>query len=158
MNILLRELTQEDWELMLAWRNDEQISMGFYNNLKLVTWEELVEQILTGNKKLNGTKNFVVILERNEVKRRVGIVTIEQLEHWGPELGYYIGEKPLWGKGIGKEAVKIATEYIKKCGRDYARVTILHNNTRSIRLVKSLGFKYMGFNKSGEKGWYQKKL
>lgn len=85
------------------------------------------------------------------------MVTIGQMEHWSPEIGYYIGEVSLWGKGIGKEAVKLALDYLHQNGKEYCHTTILDNNERSIRLVKSLGFEYLGPAREGE-SWYQKKL
>ena len=111
-------------------------------------------------------KNFIIIYEKKvqvedfgfEVEeRRIGGLTIGQLDHWSPEIGYYIGEKSLWGKGIGKEVVKAAMEWIKEYGRDYTHTTVKDDNERSIRLLTSLGFERLGPARPGE-SWYQKKI
>lgn len=87
----------------------------------------------------------------------IGVVTVGQLDHYEPEIGYYIGEVSLWGKGYGREAVRLGLEYIKEYGRGYCHTTILDSNQRSVKLIKSLGFKRLGKAREGE-SWYQKKL
>ena len=149
MNVLLREAIDNDLDLMFLWRNDPEIYQSFYTQDKKLTWDEHISWWKSRNK---DWRTFVIIHNL----RPVGIVTIGQLDHWCPELGYYI-DRLFWDKGIGKEAVKKGLEYIKKYGREYAHTTILDINERSIRLVKSLGFKYLGTAREGE-SWYQKKL
>ena len=150
MRVSLCEATQSDWELMLAWRSNPDLYQGFYTQDKPLTWDEHIKWIESRNK---DWRTFIILYEG----RRVGIVTVANLDHWAPEVGFYVGEKNLWGKGIGKEAVGLGLEYIKSYDRDYARTTILNNNYRSIRLIKSLGFEYLGPAREGE-SWWQKKL
>ena len=85
------------------------------------------------------------------------MVNIGQLDHWSPEIGYFVGEVSLWGKGVGKEAVRQSLGWLKEYGKEYAHTTILDNNTVSIKLIESLGFKKFGKARECE-SWYQKKL
>jgi len=148
--ILLRFATEADLPLMLAWRSQEKVYQGFYTQREPLKWEEHIHWFKGRNQ---DWVTFIIIYET----RPVGVVVIGQLDHWSPEIGYYVGEVSLWGKGIGKEAVKSALSWIKSGGKEYAHTTILDNNKRSISLIKSLGFKKFGKAREGE-SWYQRKL
>lgn len=148
--ISLCEATQNDWELMIAWRSDPDIYQGFYTQKKPLVWEEHVSWIKSRNK---DWRTFIIIYD----DRRVGTVTIGQLDHWSPEIGYYVGEKSLWRKGVGRAAVSLGLEYIRNYGREYVHTTILDSNERSIKLIKGLGFERLGPARPGE-SWYHVKL
>lgn len=150
MDIYLRPTIESDYLLTMAWRSNPDLYQGFYQQGKPLKWEEHIAWYLSRNK---DWRNFIIMFD----DRPVGVVTIGQLDHWSPEIGYYIGETTLWGKGIGKEAVRLALEYIKGCGKDYCHTTILKTNQRSIRLVKSLGFEYMAEARKGEL-WFRLKF
>jgi len=135
---------------MLAWRSNPDIYQGFVTQNSPLFWEE---HIAWWQSRPETWRSFIILYEG----RPVGVVTIGQLEHWSPEIGYYIGEVSLWGKGLGKEAVSLALQWLKEHGKHYAHTTILDNNKRSIKLVKSLGFKWLGKARDGE-SWYQIKL
>jgi len=150
MNIYLRPLIEVDYPLTMAWRSNPLVYEGFYQQEEPLKWEEHINWIRSRNQ---DWRNFIVMYD----DRPVGIVTVCQLDYWSPEIGYYIGEVSLWGKGIGKEAVRLGLEYIKNYGRDYCHTTVLENNERSIRLLKSLGFEYMDEAREGEI-WMSKKL
>jgi len=146
----LREITHDDLELTMTWRSDPDTYQGFYTQQKPLTWEEHYNWNKNRNK---DWRTFVIILN----DRRIGVVTIGQLDHWCPEIGFYIGEKSLWGQGYGKKAVQLGLDWIKNYGRDYVHTTVLKSNTRSLRLLKSLGFKILGDARENE-AWMQKKL
>ena len=150
MEILLRDAQYHDLELIMAWRSTPLIYEGFYTQNRPLTWEEHTNWWNSRNK---DWRNFIIIYEL----RKVGSLTIGQLDHWSPEIGYLIGEVTLWGKGIGREAVKLALQYIKDYGKDYCHTTVLKNNERSLRLLGSLGFKILGDAREGE-FWLTKNL
>ena len=152
MTVSLRLATEQDLELMMAWRSSPFVYEGFYTQKAPLTWEEHWKWF---HNRGNWWKIFIIQYDDKVTRvRDVGVVTVGQLEHWSPEPGYYLGEVSLWGKGIGREAVLLALQYIKNYGREYARTTILDTNSRSIKLAKSLGFKYSGVARVGE-SWYQ---
>ena len=148
--LFLRKAVEVDLPLIMAWRSNPLIYQGFYQQTKPLTWEEHIDWWHSRNQ---DWREFVITLD----DRAIGVVSIGQLDHWSPEIGYLIGEISLWGMGYGKEAVKLACEWLKFEGRQYAHTTILDNNERSIRLIKSLGFEYLGEARKGE-SWYQKKF
>jgi|TARA_R100001530_G_scaffold118602_1_gene85734 RimJ/RimL family protein N-acetyltransferase len=147
---VLQKATRDDLELIMAWRSNPLVFQGFYQQQKPLTWDEHIRWWESRNQ---DWREFIVLREN----RRVGVVTIGQLEHWSPEIGYFIGETTLWGEGVGRDAVKLGMGYIRNYGRDYCHTTVLKNNERSLRLLKSLGFSTLGDARRGEV-WLQKKL
>lgn len=154
-DVSLRLMTKEDLPLTLAWRSNKVVYDGFYTQgrtQKPMTWEE--------HKKWNESRMlsdfwrmFIIVYD----DRPVGVVSISMLEHWTAEIGLYIGEVTLWDKGIGKEVLKLALEYIKGYGKEYCHTTIPKNNERALRLFRSLGFAYMAEARE-EEVWVTKKL
>lgn len=135
---------------MLAFRNSPLVYQGFYRQREPLVWEEHCAWFRSRN---SDWRTFIVLYG----DRPVGIVTIGQLDHWSPEIGYHIGEVSLWGKGVGKEAVRLGCKYIKNYGREYCHTTVLKDNLRSVKLLKSLGFEYMAQARLGEI-WMTRKL
>ncbi len=89
--------------------------------------------------------------------RDIGVVNIGQLDHWSPEIGVYLGEVTLWGKGYGKLSIELALEWLSNHGYKHCHTTILDSNERSIRLFESLGFKRLGDARQNE-SWYNRTL
>lgn len=56
-------------------------------------------------------------------------------EYWG-----YIGEKELWGRGIGRWMVEQAVERGRERGVDNVYLKVSQENTRAINLYKRCGF------------------
>ncbi len=128
---------------MMAWRSDPDIYQGFYQQTKPLTW---IEHINWLNSRNQDWRNFIIWMNG----RRIGVVTIGQLDHWSPEIGYYIGEKSLWGQGYGCKAVELATEVIKGLGKAYCHTTVKTDNKASLRLLEKLGFEIMADARPGE--------
>ena len=152
--IILRDATQADLPLIMAWRSHPLNYQGFYQQKEPLKWQEHIDWWESRNK---DWWEFVIVLIEGTQMRDIGVLTIGQLDHWCPEIGYFIGETSLWGKGLGKQAVILALDWLKEHGKEYCHTTILDNNARSIRLVKSLGFEKLGQAREGE-SWYQKRL
>lgn len=152
--ILLRKATESDMALILAWRNNPLIYQGYYTQTEPIEWEGHCEW---WGRRNSDWREFMVLLKQGDSIREIGAVTFGQLDHWSPEIGYCIGEVSLWGKGYGKEAVNLACEWLKERGYKHTHTTVPKGNERSIRLLKSLKFKYLGEARKGEI-WMQKKL
>ncbi len=143
MNIYLRPLTENDYPLTMAWRSNPLVYQGFYSQKKPLEWEEHINWIHSRNQ---DWRNFIIMYN----DRPVGVAIVCQLDHWSPEIGYYIGEVSLWGKGICTEAVRLLLQYVKNYGRDYCHTTILKSNKRALCLAEKLGFKKLGDARKGE--------
>jgi len=145
--ILLRLAAEADLPLIMAWRSNPLIWQGFYQQREPLIWENHLKWWQSRNR---DWRQFMIVLSENDRMRDVGVVTIGQLDHWEPELGYLIGETSLWGKGVGKESVWQAMEWLRNNGYKYTHTTVLKDNTRSRRLLKSLGFREAGKAREGE--------
>ena len=156
MNILLRDLSATDLELVLAWRSIEKVYQWFYKqsrDKRALTWEEH----LSWWRSRCNWKSFVIQINESNWTRDVGIISFSQLDHWCPEVGIYIGEVTLWGKGIGRQALILGLDWLRGEGYDYSHASILKSNQRSIKLFESVGFTRVGEAREGE--WeYKMKL
>lgn len=151
--VSLVKAKESDYELMLAWRNNPLINKGFYSQrgAHFITWDEHTQWL--GN--LNKDWRIFMIYSK---EHRIGVVSIANLDHWAPEIGYYIGEVTLWRMGLATSAVWEALRYLWDChGKQWARTTILDDNTASIRVCEKLGFQKLGPARPGE-SWYQTDL
>ena len=150
MNIYLRPQEDRDYPLTMAWRSHPLVYEGSYSQVEPLEWEEHTNWIRSRNRDWHA---FIIMYDN----RPVGILNFTQLDHWEPEIGVYIGEVSLWGKGVGKEAVRLGLEYIKAQGKESCHTTILESNERALRLFKSLGFKEICEPRKGEV-WVKVKL
>lgn len=148
--IYLRGASDADLELMMAWRSNPQIYHGFYQQSAPLEWGEHIDWWHSRNR---DWRTFIIMYEH----RPVGVVTIGQLDHWSPEVGYYLGEISLWGRGIGREAVSLALDWLRDKGYNYTHTTVLESNERSLNLLKNLGFLVLGKAREGEL-WLTKRL
>lgn len=152
MNIRLA--TESDLPLMMAWRSNPLIYQGFYTQKSPLVWEEHVKWFRSRN---SDWRTFIF-----ELDRPVGVITIGQLDHWSPEIGYYLGEISLWNKGIGTMMVQMGIDWVKFYSETHKHITHVHttikdDNIGSIRIVEKLGFKKVMEAREGESYW-QKNL
>ena len=145
--VFLREATDDDMPLVMAWRSNPLVWEGYYSQKRPLEWQEHRTWWQSRNA---DWKKFIIMLIEDDFARPVGMVHIGQMDNWSPEIGYTIGEISLWGRGIGREAIKQSCEWLKDKGFKYAHTTILNENMRSIRLVESLGFKNVCKAREGE--------
>ena len=152
--IYLKPVQDDELELTMAWRSSPLVYKGMYQQKGPLTWSEHIEWFYGRNK---DWRHLMIWYTENPEKygpRRVGVVTIGQLDHWSPEIGYYIGEISLWGQGCGKESVRQGLKYILDYGRTAAHTTIRDDNIVSIKLIGGLRFTRLGPARPGE-SWYQ---
>lgn len=149
MKVLLREATDNDLELILAWRNLPLIYEGFYQQVELLTWEEHYKWWHSRH----NWKQFVIQVNNGITTRDVGCVTLSQLDHWEPEIGYFLSEVTLWGMGITTKAVSLALDWLKENGYQYVSTTILDRNIASQQIVKKLNFQKTSPARKGESCW-----
>lgn len=148
--VTLREATDGDVPLMYEWRNKKEVYQGFYTQKEPLAPEEHQKWWESRNK---DWRSLIIVCQ----EKSIGVVTIGQLDHWSPEIGYYIGDTSMWGKGVGTRAVRLGLDWIRRCGKQHCHSSVLTKNIRSIRLLVTLGFKFLGEAREGEV-WMTKKL
>ena len=149
MKVSLRPTTEKTLPLTLAWRNQSAVYEGAYTQEASLTWEEHY----TWWKTRGPWWRFWIIQVTDETGTRdVGVVNFGQLEHWNPELAYYVGEVSLWGKGVAEEALKLALEWLRERGYCRTHTTVKEDNSRSTGLLTKMGFRRTIPARKGE--WY----
>ena len=148
MITLLRETTDHDMELVLAWRNAPAVARGIYSQQHghVISWNEHHTWWTTRY----NWKRWIIQVNDGVTTRDVGCVNVGNLDSWNPEIGFFIGETTLWGKGVATEAVKLAMQWLKEQGYTRVRTTVLKYNGASTRLLSKLGFIVVGDAREGE--------
>ncbi len=151
-SISLKLATDDDVELVMAWRNNSLIfQTGAYTQKVPLTWKEHYNW---WNCRGYWWKFFMIIVDDGVLRpRKSGIVNFGQLDNWNPEFNYYLGETSLWGQGVGKIALNIGLNWLKFHGYCKTHSTIRDDNERSINVLKSLGFVRTGEARPGESYW-----
>jgi RimJ/RimL family protein N-acetyltransferase len=141
--MFLRKATDDDLELIMAWRSNPLVYEGFYSQTAPLTWEEHIIWWYSRNQDWH---QFIILADGHDI----GVVTIVQCDNWSPEIGFYIGEVSLWGKGYGSRAVGLAEEWLKEKGYVQTHTTVKEDNKRAISLLKHRGWKRAGNARKGE--------
>ena len=124
--ICLRPLRLEDLELVLAWRSDPDIFGSLLQQNSPLQWEEHLAWFA---ERPPLRRDFII--EYNG--RRVGVISINKDDM----ISIYIGEKGVWGNGIGTLAVEWLCEH---CDDRVPRTKVSADNTRSQAIFETLDF------------------
>lgn len=151
--LIIREAKVSDAPFYFNLFNDPDW-IQFIGDKKLKTIEETekyLKDILFKNAQLNGLGFFTVILK--DTHKSIGTSTALQREKSGfVDIGYGFLPKGR-GNGYATEATKLIIEYVRKTFQQekvYA-FTMPHNKA-SQKLLKKIGFKFIGMKKVFENG------
>lgn len=83
-------------------------------------------------------------------KTAIGVVGLKHIDYGNKDAEYfgYIGEKEMWGKGIGREMLRYALKYLESIGMERVYLHVADYNERAIHIYEKMGFKIV---KSEEK-------
>lgn len=124
--IYLRPLRLEDLELVLAWRSNPDIFENMLQQSSPFQWDEHLTWFV---ERPPSRRDFII--EYNG--RRVGVISINKDDM----ISIYIGEKGVWGNGIGTLAVEwLCEHYADRVPRTKVGV----DNTRSQAIFEALDF------------------
>lgn len=138
--VALRAFSIEDAELLLRWRNSNQVR-PFMATSHLISSAEHMRWV---RRMLEGTLPNLLIFELNEVPCGMvnvsDYIPVHERVHWG----FYLGEVGL-PKGTGLRMLSLTLDYLfyhrhirKVCGE------VIASNMRSLRVHERLGFKREG--------------
>lgn len=109
--IFLKLLSFEDvTKVYVDWMQDEEVMQFLESRWRNYTIESLRDYVKQMN---DGSNNFLfgIFLKGNgEHIGNIKIGGINQIHRFG-DVGIIIGNKDVWGKGYGTEAIKLATQY-----------------------------------------------
>ena len=144
--IYLRPMTEDDAELIVAWRNKPELKRFFISQADF-TIEGHLKWFRT--MKESGRACQMMIIDKRD-DRPLGSVDIKDIDHdhHKGEYGIFIGDEAARGRGIGTEAAKLMIQYgFEKLGLHRIYLRALAGNEQAIRSYEKAGFKHEGYLK-----------
>ncbi|MEC1177679.1 GNAT family N-acetyltransferase [Metasolibacillus meyeri] len=146
MNTLkLRPLQQADFPYVLAWSKDTEFCAASSWEIEreegeLVAWWERCIH-------LNNPTFVRLGIEYQE--KLIGYADLAEIHHHQAEIGITIGERKLWGRGLGTKVVQQLMQY----GVEKLHITLFLGETHatnigSQKMLEKLGFKEISRNGS----------
>ena len=145
--VALGPIVEEDLDKFWFWVNDKTVTQYLSDKLFLGVYtrsmeEKWIRSVLEGDK---NTLTFAILLKPEyEV---IGVISLGKVD-WisrNAELGVFIGNKDLWGQGLGSEAIVLLLDYafnVLSLIKVYLRV--IEYNRRAIRAYVKVGFREVG--------------
>ena len=144
MKVELRELSLNDTENIVRWRNQDFVLENFIDK-RLITKESHINyyhsRIETGL-----VKQFIIVCDDIDV----GTTFLRDIDYQkkDAEFGIFIGEKDYLSKGVGSKAAKLIIEFgFEKLQLDKIFLRVLTNNTRAQKSYEKVGFHLDDSNK-----------
>lgn len=144
--IYLRPMTEEDTDLVVAWRNKPDVRSNFIYQADFTReghlyWlHEVVE-------KGRACQMIICDKEKDIPLGSVYIRDIDHIHHKG-EYGIFLGEEAARGRGIGTEAAKLMIQYgFEQLGLHRIYLRALAGNRQAIRSYEKAGFLQEGYLK-----------
>ena len=108
--IYLRRLTENDVsEAYVRWMHDPDINQYLESRFYVQTIESTKAFI----RSVTNDNNYQFGIFIKETDQHIGNIKIGSINHFHKyaDIGFLIGEKEYWGKGIASEAIKLATDF-----------------------------------------------
>jgi len=142
-------MEREDLKLLHGWENDFEVTMNSRNlPLNFVSMPQLEKRF---EKWMEDEREIRFIVELADSKEAVGIARIELMD-WSnvrtADVGTYIGQKELWGKGLGKHiAVGLLEMCFNELNVDRCEASSVEYNIRAHKGLEACGFKRTGISR-----------
>lgn len=155
--IYLRILTPDDVNKDYAeWLKDEAITQFLEIRWKVFTPEEIREYVRLMNESPDNFLFGIFLKGNNEHIGNIKIGEINQMHRFG-DVGLLIGNKNMWGKGYGTEAVRLATQYaFEEINLNHLKAGLYADNKGCYKAFIKAGYREVGRYKSSRfyKGVY----
>ena len=145
-HITLREISKEDSEKVVRWRNAENRNGVFFSHLTLTP----ESQHKWFNSYENNPSDYTFIIEHDG--KPVGMVSLYNLEEKKAEFGrLLIGEKEFRRRGLARQATRMLLEYgFKNLDLEEVFARVFEDNKSAVNLYLSMGFGITGRETSPE--------
>ena len=108
--IYLRRLTEDDvTSTYVRWLNDPDINQYLESRF----CEHTIEDTRAFIRSVTNDSNYMFGIFDKATDAHIGNIKIGSINsrHLSADLGFMIGEKQYWGRGIATEAIRLATDY-----------------------------------------------
>ncbi len=138
-NLVLRSITSEDTDLILKWRNNENVKKYFIDQRELRKEDHM--RWLKTKAETGSVVQFIITQKENG--RAVGTVFLKDIDYQNrkAEYGVFLGEEDFIGKGIGTAVAGRMISYAfqeLKLHKVYLRV--FEDNLRAVACYEKAGF------------------
>lgn len=137
--IILRPITIEDTDLIVKWRNNQNVLKNFIFREHLT--KEMHHEWMKNKVDKCKVIQFIIIEKTTNVP--VGSVYFQDINmnFHSAEYGIFIGEDSARGKGYGSEATKLSIQYgFKNLNLHRISLRVLENNESAYRSYLKAGF------------------
>lgn len=147
-NVIIRSPQNTDLPLIVQWKNDPEIGI-------MVRGSELQTSLSTEIRRFEkNQRDFDTIRLIIEIKMGtpIGFIVISELDKPNKKanFGMLIGEKHLWGKGYGTDALNTLINYLfNDMDLNRLGLEVFDYNIRAQKLYEKLGFVIEGRQRQG---------
>lgn len=143
---LRQDITEEDILLLAKWMSDRDVTRFLNEDREISSALRSLTELRTPSYTLYLNKNGVFRMLCRENGKAVGFARIYERPN-GTELVLAVGEKELWGRGIGRSAIRLLLSHAFFELRSEKAVAVIHeDNLRSKRAFAHCGFSPVGKN------------
>ena len=137
--IIYRDITLDDTEKVLKWRNCDEVRNNFFYQV-IITEQEHIEYYKT-RIAVGETRQFVMIDKASEMEFGCVYLSHIDLNAGTAEEGIFIGEDTFRGSGYGTEAYRWLKEFgFKELGLNSICLRIRKENIASKKSAQNAGF------------------
>jgi RimJ/RimL family protein N-acetyltransferase len=139
--ILLRPMREEDAEAVVRWRSDPAVRRWFFSTDPITIESHLA---WFRREKPDRIDYVIVLMETERPIGTVSFIAIDRRTRTARD-GTMIGEPALWGKGYGREALRLWLSFgFGRLGLRRIDAEVKSSNERSARMLERLGFSTTG--------------
>ena len=143
--VYLRALEPDDYETTYPWRLDEEIWANVVGPKYFVSME--YEKRWVSDTILSPGNSLKLAICLKEDHKHIGLVSLTNIDRSNgvAQCSILIGEKSLWGKGLGTEAILLILHHgFYTLGLTRIEARQLLSNRASVRLFEKCGFRIEG--------------
>lgn len=141
--ILRPLLVEHVSEHYVAWLNDPEVNRFLESRFALHSLDSV--RAFVAYQRSSGCAIFYGIWSMNET--HIGNIKFGPIDdhHLTSDLGFLIGNRNYWGKGIASEAISLMVNFGFDCGLEKITAGSYENNIGSTRALQKAGFLQEGF-------------
>ena len=150
-DVILRELISDDGEAYFGYMNKPEMHKFLTDNNRPADIDRAKEELNYWASLFRNRRGFywgIALKDNNQLIGTAGFNAIS-IMHQKAEISYDL-DYAFWGRGIMLKSVKAILKFIEHAAIIRIQATVIHDNTRSIKLLERCGFLQEGLMKKYE--------